>query len=109
MTTIKEYKAMMEGATDAPWYGFNASFSREKMIAFSVISNDESGANIATEAEVKAIEDMIEAEMQEIVEVVLFSCNWFTGVNKSFTSKPKKNLKKSFQRIFKKKQTILRN
>ena len=51
MTTIKEYKAMMEGATDAPWYGFNASFSREKMIAFSVISNDESGANIATEAD----------------------------------------------------------
>lgn len=41
----------MEGATDAPWYGFDASFSREKMIAFSVISNDESGANIATGAD----------------------------------------------------------
>jgi len=49
--TIKEYKALVEGATDAPWYGFDASFSREKMVAFSVISNDESGANIATGAD----------------------------------------------------------
>lgn len=51
MTTLKEYKTMMEGATDAPWYGFDASFSREKMVAFSVISNDESGANKATRAD----------------------------------------------------------
>jgi hypothetical protein len=49
------------------------------------------------------------AEMQEIVKVVLFSCNWFTGVNKSYTSKPKINLKKSFKQIFKKKHSILRN
>ena len=48
MTTIKELKELDAKATSAPWYGFNATFSRETMRAFSVISNDESGSNVAT-------------------------------------------------------------
>lgn len=80
MTTIKEYKAMIEGATDGPWYGFDASFSREKMVAFSVISNDESGANKATRADYEFV--MASRNIApELIRVIELAEEAFLAVN----------------------------
>lgn len=48
MTTLKELKELEVKATSAPWYGFFATFSRERMIAFSHVSNDECASVVAT-------------------------------------------------------------